>query len=244
MGEITELKGMISIIDRLIDRITSLGITVSKTTIRSIDRRKSMGITDLKAMISIIDRLIDPMTSLEITDSKTTIRTTDRRRSMRITDLKAMISIIDRLIDLMASIGIRTTDRRRNMVITDLKATINITKSEDEYEAARENRLPGEGHMADGMRSRNSSGGHLRGHNDREGTRESKEEDDGFGLPIIIGSIGAAFIVGFALAGIVVLCYRRRISTKSSVVEIGVVVVGQPVTNSVRKDETNANGNS
>jgi hypothetical protein len=117
-------------------------------------------------------------------------------------------------------------------------------QSEDEYEATRENRLPGEGHIANGTRSKNSSGGHLRAHNDRKGTRENKDEDDGFGLPILVGSVGAALIFGFVLAGIVVLCYRRRISTKSSVVEIGVVVVGQPVANSVPKDETTANGNS
>jgi hypothetical protein len=64
------------------------------------------------------------------------------------------------------------------------------------------------------------------------------------GWLVILGiTVGALFVI-FFLAAIVVWCYRRRISSKSAPAAFGVVVVGQPVTDSVPKEETNANANS
>jgi len=83
----------------------------------------------------------------------------------------------------------------------------------------------------------------ARGEHEAEPESECDEEDDGLGLPVILGIQGAALLGVLAFGVIAILCSRRRISTKS-VPGPGVIVMGQPVTKSMQKGESNENGNA
>jgi len=113
----------------------------------------------------------------------------------------------------------------------------------------------GEG-RAKGSRGKNCHGAdakderprNLRAHSEQENEPvsecdEEHEEDTGLGLPVILGIIGAALVGVFAFGAIFFACSRRRTATKAVLGAGGVVVMGQSVSASTPKDDSNKNGN-
>mmetsp|Transcript_60376 Transcript_60376/g.95141 ORF Transcript_60376/g.95141 Transcript_60376/m.95141 type:complete len:251 (-) Transcript_60376:282-1034(-) len=86
----------------------------------------------------------------------------------------------------------------------------------------------------------------LRAHDEheKEAASECDEEDNGFSLPIILGIVGAALVGLLALGACFFACSRRRTSSKADFGAGGVVVMGQSVTESAPKDDSNKKANA
>jgi len=107
---------------------------------------------------------------------------------------------------------------------------------------------------AEGSRGKNCHGAdakderprNLRGHSEQEiePVSECEEEDNGLGLPVILGIVGAVLVGVFAFGAIFFACSRRRTATKAVLGAGGVVVMGQPVSASTPNDGTNKKGNA